>query len=34
VRVLVDQIRNPNRLPMRLIIRSRLTVRASCRAND
>jgi DNA-binding LacI/PurR family transcriptional regulator len=34
VRVLVDQIRNPARLPIRVIIRPRLTVRASCRAND
>jgi hypothetical protein len=32
--VLVDQIRNPARLPIRVIIRPRLTVRASCRAND
>ena len=34
VRVLVDQIRNPARLPIRVIIRPRLTMRASCRAND
>jgi len=34
VRVLVNQIRNPSHLPIRIIMRPRLNVRASCRANE